>query len=93
MNGILVNLEIESTEVLFPLEIELEEPIDLELETNIIIRGGSAEYYDGPTEVTPSEDTQVLLTDELMMADNVTVNPIPQNYGRLLWNGSILTVY
>lgn len=92
MSSIFVNLEVESTEVLFPLEIEIPEPIDLELDTNIIIHG-DFDYYTGETEVTPSEETQVLQTNDLMMQANVTVNPIPQNYGRLSWNGSVLTVY
>lgn len=88
-----VKMGIISSETYIPMDIIPNDPIPMDITTNIIIREVPAEYYDGPTEVTPSEDTQVLLTDELMMADNVTVNPIPQNYGRLLWNGSILTVY
>ena len=49
--------------------------------------------YSGETTVTPSEDTQTLLTSGLMVANNLTVNPIPSNYGRILWDGSIITVY
>jgi hypothetical protein len=42
--------------------------------------------------VTPSAETQVLETEGLMMAHNVTINPIPSNYGLITWNGSTLTV-
>lgn len=50
------------------------------------------EEYTGPFVVTPNTETQTLLTQGLHMAQNVTVNPIPSNYGLITWNGSILTV-
>lgn len=49
--------------------------------------------YEGETVITPSEETQVLDTAGLVVATNITVNPIPSNYGRILWDGSVLTVY
>lgn len=48
--------------------------------------------YDGPTTVTPTQETQVLPTAGLVVAANITVNPIPSNYGLITWNGSTLTV-
>ena len=48
--------------------------------------------YDGPTTVTPTRETQILETYGKAMDDNITVNPIPSNYGLITWNGSILTV-
>ena len=48
--------------------------------------------YSGEYEVTPTEETQVLETAQKLMARNVTVNPIPNNYGLITWNGSVLTV-
>lgn len=48
--------------------------------------------YTGAYEVTPTQGTQVLDTRNLMMTSNVTVNPIPSNYGLITWNGSTLTV-
>ena len=52
----------------------------------------SAETYTGSYEVTPSEEEQVLLTSEKFLTDNITVNPIPSNYGLITWNGATLTV-
>ena len=49
--------------------------------------------YTGPTEVTPSEETQTLSTAGLMMPENIVINPIPDNYGRIAYNGNILLVY
>ena len=48
--------------------------------------------YEGEYTITPSTETQVLSTRNLRMTDNVTVEPIPQNYGLITWNGSTLTV-
>lgn len=48
--------------------------------------------YDGPMEVTPSRATQVLLTNERSVYGNITVNPIPSNYGLITYNGSKITV-
>lgn len=48
--------------------------------------------YTGPYEVTPSSETQTLDTDAFYMNGNVTINPIPSNYGLITWNGSTLTV-
>lgn len=48
--------------------------------------------YTGAYEVTPSEETQTLETENKRMTGNVTINPIPNNYGLITWNGSIITV-
>ena len=48
--------------------------------------------YTGEYTITPSAETQTLSTEGLMMTSNVTVNPIPSNYGLITWNGSTLTV-
>lgn len=50
------------------------------------------DQYDGPTEVTPGEEPQVLNTAEKVVARNIVINPIPSNYGLITWNGSTLTV-
>lgn len=48
--------------------------------------------YDGPTEITPSTETQTLNTTLKTLTGNIVVNPIPQNYGLITWNGATLTV-
>lgn len=50
------------------------------------------EPYEGEYEVTPSNTTQMLFTADKTLLNNVIVNPIPQNYGLITWNGSTLTV-
>lgn len=54
--------------------------------------GSTLPIYDGQYTVTPSQSAVVLATDGKQMINNVTINPIPNNYGLITWNGSILTV-
>lgn len=48
--------------------------------------------YDGPTVFEPGPEPQVLETRNTVLLENITINPIPQNYGRITWNGNTLTV-
>lgn len=51
-----------------------------------------AEFYPGPYEITPTDETQTLQVEGLVGTRNITINPIPQNYGLITWNGTTLTV-
>ena len=48
--------------------------------------------YTGEYTITPSAEAQVLLTNNLRMTDNLTINPIPNNYGLITWDGATLMV-
>lgn len=48
--------------------------------------------YEGPVEVTPSAEGQVLETENLYMTENITIGPIPNNYGLITYNGTTITV-
>lgn len=48
--------------------------------------------YNGPTTVTPSLETQTLATSGKKLNSNITINPIPSNYGLITYDGSVLTV-
>lgn len=48
--------------------------------------------YTGEYEVTPSDEAQTLQTNGLRMIENLTINPIPSNYGLITWDGSIITI-
>ena len=54
--------------------------------------GSEVSPYDGPYNVTPTRETQVLATRGHRMGADVTVDPIPSNYGLITWNGSVLRV-
>lgn len=48
--------------------------------------------YAGDYTIIPSAETQTLETRNFRMTDNITIEPIPSNYGLITWNGSTLTV-
>ena len=50
------------------------------------------DYYEGATTFTPSDTVQVIQTKDLVLGDDITIEPIPSNYGRIEWNGAYLTV-
>ena len=50
------------------------------------------DYYDGPTAVTPTQEAQVLNTMGKTVTQNITIEPIPQNYGLITWDGRKITV-
>lgn len=62
------------------------------LGTPVVKEYVDVQTYTGEYEVTPSAETQTLNTEGLRLTRNVTVNPIPQNYGLITYNGAVLTV-
>lgn len=48
--------------------------------------------YEGEYTFTPTEDTQTVEIAEKMATQNITINPIPSNYGLITYNGSTITV-
>lgn len=52
----------------------------------------TADPYEGQYVFTPTRETQIVEGQGLMLTQNITINPIPSNYGLVTWNGSTLTV-
>ena len=52
----------------------------------------STEPYTGEYEFTPTQNTQVVEIEHKRASRNIIINPIPQNYGLITWDGSKLTV-
>ena len=51
-----------------------------------------ADIYYGDTDITPSDTVRTLLTGGKMLLSDITIEPIPSNYGKITWNGLVLTV-
>lgn len=52
-----------------------------------------ADYYEGEYEITPADEDVTIPASGLVMRENLVVKAVPQNYGRILWNGSSIKVY
>lgn len=70
--------------------LDLDEEINVDILDPVIV--SKTQDYNGTYTVTPTQETQILATKNYKMTDNVTVNPIPSNYGLITWNGAVLTV-
>lgn len=65
------------------------------------VQPSSVSYY-GETEyqlstlsgrtITPSNTTQTISTKNKYMTGNITIDPIPSDYGKITWDGSVLIV-
>ena len=59
---------------------------------NIIMGTNRYPEYNGSYQVTPTQETQVLPTKNTLLEDDIIVDPIPECYGLITWNGSFITV-
>ena len=48
--------------------------------------------YEGEYTFTPTQETQVVQTADKVLEHNITINPIPSDWGHITWDGSRLTV-
>lgn len=48
--------------------------------------------YDGGYVFTPTENTQTVVIEDMVARQNIVINPIPSNWGKITWNGNTLTV-
>lgn len=69
----------------------LDDVINVKIEGEVIA-GAGGEAYTGAYEATPTQATQTFATSGKVMANNFVVNPIPQNYGLITYNGFNITV-
>ena len=54
--------------------------------------GSPYPVYEGPVTVTPAATTQILETENTTVLSNIEIGPIPDNYGLITWDGSVLIV-
>lgn len=80
-------------EIVLDGELSLNIPMDGEVGIITQVVEHDLPVYTGNTEITPSTTEQVLATAEKVVTRNIVINPIPENYGRLLYSGNTLTVY
>lgn len=88
MNELCITLHVEPED---DATLHLDEVSDFDLTLSEAF-DAAGQPYRGEYTVTPTQYAQVLETAHLKLSENITVNPIPSNYGLITWNGSTLTV-
>ena len=56
------------------------------------IQSGVYPTYEGEIFFTPSQSEQIIPVGHKVTLNNITIAPIPNNYGLITWNGATLTV-
>lgn len=79
-----------SAELIIDGEIALDMSEDGE--TGVVLKVSDYTMYDGPYEITPTQEMQTLPTAGELCSENIVVNPIPQNYGLITYNGYSIKV-
>lgn len=51
-----------------------------------------AEPFLGEYTYDPTDEVQTIEINGLRATDNITINPVPSNYGLITWDGATLTV-
>ena len=75
------------------IALHIQEPETIHLSIGGVIYGTDIPPYEGEYTVTPSEVTQTLPTSGTKLDQDVVVEPIPSNYGRISYSGSVITVW
>lgn len=73
-------------------KVNISSPKEIDVGVSTAIEAVDAEHYRGPYTVTPGAQAQALDTAGKLMGYNVVVASVPNNYGLITWNGSVLTV-
>lgn len=72
------------------IEIQKKVSIPMSVSTKYVTTEGIP--YTGETTFTPSDEQQTVHTAGYYVQSNITINPIPSNYGLITYNGSVITV-
>lgn len=87
-----VTIEARIADSIVAVSPELSGNIEVAAELSTVVRSGDYEEYTGPYVVTPSGEAQTLPTALRALTENIVVGAVPNNYGLITWNGSVLTV-
>lgn len=85
------NIELKGS---VPVKVNLsaDDVLKVEVMQGIINKPETGEIYKGNYKVTPNQSKQILNTSGKTLTDNIVVEPIPSNYGKIIWNGSAITI-
>lgn len=90
-NPIIVPLNIASDRMAVPLSVSSNTE-QLALDVACVIVSGMSEHYAGAYEFEPTDSAQIIPIKDMVADANIVINPIPSQYGKISWDGSVLTV-
>lgn len=86
-----VNVQIVPTEMDVSIDSD---GMSLSIESNIqmVSEMLDRDPYEGNYTITPTQQRIELQTKDKRMTENIVINPIPHNFGRIIWNGAFLKI-
>lgn len=90
-NPIVVPMTVQSNNVFLPLGVSNTNQF-VGMDCDFVIVSGLNEHYEGSYEFTPSDTEQTIAIADKTATADIIIKPIPSNYGKVSWNGSVLTV-
>lgn len=88
---ITVNMAVDTSKTSYQLGVN-SNLYTIPLHSDMAFEIVDANIYSGAYEVTPTSQEQTLYTNNLLMADDVIIKAIPNNYGLITYNGSYIRV-
>lgn len=76
-----VNMRLLSEETIIPMTY-----------TSVVQFIENVNWYEGDYEFTPSQQQQTISIADLMARQDIVIDPIPNNYGLITYDGSTITV-
>lgn len=77
--------------VVFPARLSVSS-LEISSELGVRYEVSDKPYYRDDYEVTPSDEMQILHVANMAMIHDIVINPIPSNYGKVTYNGQIITI-
>jgi hypothetical protein len=90
MNELNIPMSVTVSDQDYSLQVSGGQAVGLAVDT--AITAPLMEHYLGPYTVTPGSAPVTLDTIGKVMDQNIIVNPVPGNYGQIIWDGSVLNV-
>lgn len=90
-NPIIVPLTVSADQMVVPMSVSSNAE-QIALNVSCVIVSGLAEHYAGAYEFTPTDTPQTIAIKDMVADADIVIDPIPSNYGKISWNGAVLTV-
>lgn len=88
---ITVPMTVSSSVVTVPMEVTASNvPIPMNVSTAYYT--SHYDTYGGAYEFAPGDEQQVVQTSNKVLKDDIIIQPIPSNYGKITYDGVVITV-
>lgn len=88
---ITIPMTVAASIVTLPMQVNAT-TASLSMSVGTVYAMSTVDDFNGYYEYTPTNSTQIINIGGYKATENITINPIPSNYGLITWNGSTLTV-